>query len=47
MDSILGATDLQKGLFVMIAGVAGVFIVLILFYFLIRVITRLFPSKNI
>lgn len=46
MDSMLGATNLQKGLFVMAAGVAGVFVVLILFYLLIRVITKLYPEKK-
>ncbi|MFA6308653.1 MAG: OadG family protein [Clostridia bacterium] len=35
-----------KGLFVMAIGIAGVFLVLIIFYFLIKILTKIFPSKT-
>lgn len=46
MDNLLGASDLQKGLLVMATGISGVFIVLILFYFMIKILIKLFPYKK-
>lgn len=46
VENLINATTLEKGLFIMAAGVTGVFVVLILFYLLIKVITRLFPEKD-
>lgn len=36
---------MEKGLFVTLVGMTGVFIVLILFYFVIKGFSRLFPYK--
>lgn len=46
INNLAGGTDLQKGFMLMIIGVSGVFFVLILFYVLIKVITRLFPENK-
>jgi len=46
IENFVNASNFEKSLFIMVAGVAGVFFVLILFYLLIKVITRLFPEKN-
>jgi len=46
IENMIGASNLQKGLFVMLVGVVGVFIVLILFYFLIRFLGWIFPVKD-
>jgi Na+-transporting methylmalonyl-CoA/oxaloacetate decarboxylase gamma subunit len=36
----------NQGLFVMLCGLAGVFLVLILFFFLIKILLKAFPEKN-
>lgn len=41
----VNGTPFEKGVAVMLGGMLGVFIVLIIFYFLIKLITRLFPYK--
>jgi Na+-transporting methylmalonyl-CoA/oxaloacetate decarboxylase gamma subunit len=43
---LLNTTNFQKSLFIMVAGIIGVFLVLIIFYVLIKVIARLFPEKK-
>jgi hypothetical protein len=45
-ESIINATNLQKGFFVMATGIVGVFIVLVLFFFLIKCLQLLFPAKD-
>jgi Na+-transporting methylmalonyl-CoA/oxaloacetate decarboxylase gamma subunit len=45
LDTLINGTNIEKGLFVTLVGMAGVFIVLILFYLVIRVFSRLFPYK--
>ncbi len=39
-------TDLTRGLMLMGYGLAGVFLVLILFYLAIIVLRKVFPDKN-
>ena len=46
LESLINATPIQKGLFLMAAGIAGVFAVLIIFYVLIKVLQRVFPEKG-
>ncbi|MGI6776829.1 MAG: OadG-related small transporter subunit [Acetivibrionales bacterium] len=46
LENFVNGTTFQKGIFVMIFGIIGVFIVLILFFLMIKVITRLFPYKD-
>ena len=36
LDSLINGTDFEKGLFVTLVGMIGVFVVLILFYLIIR-----------
>ena len=36
---------MQNGLIVMLVGMLGVFLVLILFYVMIRILTKAFPYK--
>ena len=45
IQNLAKGTGFEKGLIVTIGGMLGVFIVLILFYFLIRLMKRLFPYK--
>ncbi len=45
LDSLINGTNIEKGLFVTIVGMLGVFIVLILFYLVIRGFSKLFPYK--
>jgi Na+-transporting methylmalonyl-CoA/oxaloacetate decarboxylase gamma subunit len=44
-QQLIDGTPIEKGVFVMICGMLGVFLVLILFYLLIRLLTRIFPYK--
>lgn len=44
-DSLINGSNIGKGLFVTFGGMSGVFIVLIIFYFIIRLFTKLFPYK--
>jgi Na+-transporting methylmalonyl-CoA/oxaloacetate decarboxylase gamma subunit len=46
MNSLINGTNIQKGVIVTIGGMFGVFVVLILFYFTIRILNRLFPYKG-
>lgn len=46
MDNIINAPIMQKGLFIMLAGIVGVFTVLLIFYLLIKAISILFPYKE-
>ncbi len=43
MDYLINGNDIQKTLFVTLIGMLGVFIVLILFYFIIRLFSETFP----
>jgi Na+-transporting methylmalonyl-CoA/oxaloacetate decarboxylase gamma subunit len=45
-DSLMNGSDLEKGLFVTLVGILGVFLVLILFYLVIRIVTRFIPHKS-
>ncbi len=45
IESLINGTKLQQGVLVMLGGMAGVFIVLILFYFLIKLLEKIFPYK--
>jgi Na+-transporting methylmalonyl-CoA/oxaloacetate decarboxylase gamma subunit len=45
MKSLINGGNLGKGLFVTIGGMLGVFLVLILFYLMIRLMVKLFPYK--
>ncbi len=44
-ESLINGSDLQKGLFVSVVGIMGVFLVLILFYLFIKVLSKMFPYK--
>lgn len=46
VETLQKAAPLHQGLFIMAAGVGGVFLVLILFFILIKVITKFFPEEN-
>ncbi len=46
LDSLINGSDMQKGLFVSVVGILGVFLVLILFYLFIRLLNKLFPYKT-
>ncbi|MCX7843597.1 MAG: OadG family protein [Clostridia bacterium] len=39
------ASLIEKGLFIMLVGIAGVFSVLIVFFLLIKLLERVFPVK--
>lgn len=45
LDQIAGSSSVIKGFFLMGVGVIGVFIVLIIFYFLIKALIKIFPEK--
>mgnify|MGYP000862973808 CR=1 FL=1 len=45
-QNLVYGSKYEQGLFVTIFGIAGVFIVLILFYFMIRLLTKVLPYKN-
>jgi len=46
LENLINGTAFQKGVFVMIFGMVGVFFVLVLFFFMIKVIIKLFPYKE-
>lgn len=46
LENLMNGNNFEKGILVMLAGMLGVFIVLIIFYFLIRLLVRLFPYKH-
>jgi len=46
LQKLIDGTPMQKGIFVMVGGMLGVFLLLILFYLLIKTILRLFPYKQ-
>jgi Na+-transporting methylmalonyl-CoA/oxaloacetate decarboxylase gamma subunit len=46
IQNLMNGTKMQHGIFVTIFGMAGVFVVLIIFFFLIRLLTKIFPYKQ-
>lgn len=44
-DTLINGTDFGKGLFVTLIGMLGVFFVLIVFYLVIRIFSKVFPHK--
>ena len=46
LNNLMNGSNIQKGIVVTIGGMLGVFLVLILFYFAIRIMTKLFPYKG-
>lgn len=46
IENLRNASEFAQGFFVMICGIGGVFLVLILFFFLIRLLLKVFPEKN-
>lgn len=46
MDYVLNGSNMTKALFLMGAGIGGVFLVLVLFYLLIRLLLKLFPERE-
>lgn len=46
IQDLINGTKMEQGIFVTIFGMFGVFLVLILFFFLIRLLTKLFPYKQ-
>lgn len=45
-ESLINGTNMEKGIVVTIFGLLGVFAVLILFYLMIRLLTKLLPYKQ-
>lgn len=45
LESLINGGPVNQGILVMAGGMLGVFIVLIIFYFLIKLLTRVFPYK--
>ena len=45
IESLMNGSNIEKGILVMLGGMLGVFIVLIIFYFLIKLLVGLFPYK--
>lgn len=43
IEKLMNGSNIEKGILVMLGGMLGVFIVLIIFYFLIKVLTKVFP----
>lgn len=46
LEYFANGTTLDKSLFLMLAGMAGVFSVLIIFFVLIKVLIKLFPEEG-
>ncbi|MCX8131727.1 MAG: OadG-related small transporter subunit [Clostridia bacterium] len=46
IESLKKASELNQGLFVMLCGIGGVFLVLILFFLLIKGLAKAFPEKE-
>lgn len=46
IQSLINGTNFEKGIVVTIFGMLGVFVVLIAFYFMIRLLTKILPYKS-
>ena len=46
LENLVNSTNVSKALFVMGVGIGGVFIVLVLFFFMIKLLARIFPDKS-
>lgn len=46
IQSLINGTNFEKGIVVTIFGMLGVFVVLIVFYFMIRLLTKILPYKS-
>lgn len=46
LENLVNASNIEKGLFIMLVGILGVFLVLIVFFFMIKLLQKLFPEKN-
>ena len=46
IDKLINGPDISKGIVVTLFGMSGVFLVLILFYFLIILLLKLLPCKQ-
>lgn len=46
IQDLINGTKIEHGIFVTIFGMTGVFIVLIIFFFLIKLLTKIFPYKQ-
>ena len=46
IQNLVNGTTMEQGIFVTIFGMFGVFLVLILFYFIIRLLTKILPYKQ-
>ena len=46
IESLINGSNMGKGIFVTIFGMLGVFVVLIIFYFMIGLLTKLMPYKS-
>ncbi len=46
LELLKNASNMEKGLYVMVVGLIGVFSVLILFFLLIKVLEKLFPQEG-
>ena len=45
LENMMNGSNFEKGILVMLGGMLGVFIVLITFYFLIKLMVKVFPYK--
>lgn len=46
IESLINGSNMEKGIIVTIFGMLGVFVVLILFYLMIWLLTKLLPYKQ-
>lgn len=46
IENLKTASPINQGLFVMIAGLSVVFITLVVFFFLIKLLAKLYPEEN-
>ena len=45
IEKMMNGSNIEKGILVMLGGMLGVFIVLIIFYFLVKLLMKVFPYK--
>jgi len=45
MNGSIGSTVLEKGLILTVVGLAGVFLILVIFFGMIKLLARIFPDK--
>jgi Na+-transporting methylmalonyl-CoA/oxaloacetate decarboxylase gamma subunit len=46
LNNLIQGSALQQSLFIMLVGISGVFLVLVLFFLMIKLLTKIFPEKG-